>query len=74
VQLWSSLESVFTTGDIAKQLPAESKKFVKIDKEWLRVMTRAEEVRNVTATLTNGSLRYAWGRRSTGAVWFIVLS
>jgi len=41
-QLWCSLESVFTGGDIAKQMPVQAKKFNKVDKEWAKVMAKAE--------------------------------
>jgi dynein heavy chain len=57
-QLWSSLESVFSGGDIAKQLPVESKKFIRIDKDWLRIMNRAEEMRNAVAAASSELLRY----------------
>ena len=42
-QLWCSLESVFTGGDIAKQMPVEAKKFNKIDKEFSKIMAKAQE-------------------------------
>ena len=35
--------SVFTSGDIAKQMPTESKIFKGIDKQWLKIMERANE-------------------------------
>lgn len=41
--LWTSLESVFTGGDIAKQMPIEAKKFVKIDKDWSKAMIKGAE-------------------------------
>ena len=41
-QLWCSLESVFTGGDIAKQMPVQAKKFNKVDKEWGKIMATAQ--------------------------------
>jgi dynein heavy chain len=41
--LWTNLVSVFTSGDISKQMPTMSKKFKVIDKQWLKIMERAAE-------------------------------
>ena len=41
--MWTSLESVFTGGDIAKQMPLEAKKFAKVDKDWIKIMAKAVE-------------------------------
>lgn len=45
--LWISLESVFTGGDIAKQMPLEAKKFSKIDKEFCKIMDKSKDTHNV---------------------------
>jgi dynein heavy chain len=55
--LWTSLVSVFTGGDIAKQMPTEAKKFAKIHKDWLKLMERANEQRNVIQCSTNDMLK-----------------
>eukprot|EP00596_Hydrurales_sp_CCMP1899_P003886 CAMPEP_0119049504 /NCGR_PEP_ID=MMETSP1177-20130426/64964_1 /TAXON_ID=2985 /ORGANISM="Ochromonas sp, Strain CCMP1899" /LENGTH=452 /DNA_ID=CAMNT_0007026809 /DNA_START=96 /DNA_END=1450 /DNA_ORIENTATION=- len=51
--LWTSLESVFLGGDIAKQMPFEAKKFVKINKDWEKLMGRANETKLVVACCSN---------------------
>ena len=56
-QLWSSLESVFSSGDIAKQMPAESKKFARVDKEWAKLMTQAAEVKLVLPATNSEQLK-----------------
>ena len=55
--MWCSLESVFTGGDIAKQMPMEAKKFAKIDKEWAKIMAKAYETQLVTEAAANEILR-----------------
>jgi len=55
--MWCSLESVFTGGDIAKQMPMEAKKFGKIDKEWQKVMAKAYDTQLVVEASSNEILR-----------------
>ena len=55
--LWTSLESVFLGGDIAKQMPLEAKKFQKINKDWEKLMIRSSEVKLVIACCSNELLR-----------------
>ena len=45
--MWMYLEAVFTSGDIAKQMPLEAKRFQNIDKNWEKMMAKAFETRNV---------------------------
>jgi dynein heavy chain len=57
--LWCSLESVFTGGDIAKQLPMEAKKFGKVDKDWVKIMAKATETVLVVPSCANELLHNA---------------
>ncbi|CAN0407305.1 unnamed protein product, partial [Ascophyllum nodosum] len=54
--LWTSLESVFMGGDIAKQMPTEARKFVRIDKDWSKIMSKAEGTRKVTTCCASKTL------------------
>jgi dynein heavy chain len=51
--MWTSLESVFMGGDIAKQMPLEAKKFNKVDKDWIKIMQKAVETGSVVACCKN---------------------
>ncbi len=51
--MWCALESVFTGGDIAKQMPKVAKKFAKVDKAWAKIMINASECRNVVNSCTD---------------------
>ena len=55
--MWCALESVFTGGDIAKQMPKEAKKFSKVDKDWAKIMTKASECRFVVPCCADELLR-----------------
>jgi dynein heavy chain len=55
--MWCALESVFTGGDIAKQMPKEAKKFSKVDKSWAKIMINASECRNVVDACADELLR-----------------
>lgn len=59
--LWTNLVSVFTSRDIAKQMPQDSKKFMQMDKLWRKIMERANEQTNVIACCTNDILKNSLG-------------
>lgn len=46
-KLWTSLEPVFTGGDIAKQMPIQAKQFAGIDKTWMKCMEKSFETKRV---------------------------
>ena len=55
--LWTNLVAVFTGGDIAKAMPTETKKFKGINLQWLKIMERAKEQKNVIQCCQNDILR-----------------
>lgn len=55
--MWSSLESVFLGGDIARQMPRVASKFAKLDKDWQRLMLTAQEKGFVVDCCANEVLR-----------------
>jgi len=59
--LWTNLVSVFTSGDIAKNLPTEANLFKAIDKIWLKNMERAFETKNVVSCCQNELLKSSLG-------------
>lgn len=63
---WTNLVSVFSGGDIAKQMPAEAKKFKIIDKRWMKIMENAAETRNVISCCTNEILKSSLGDLQEG--------
>lgn len=40
---WMYLEAIFTSEDISRQLPVEAKKYGTMERNWRRIMKRAEE-------------------------------
>lgn len=64
--LWTNLVSVFSGGDIARQMPQESKKFKAIDKRWMKIMENANESRNVVSCCTNDILKSSLGDLQEG--------
>jgi dynein heavy chain len=60
--LWTNLVSVFTSGDIARNLPTEAKLFKQIDKIWLKNMERAFETKNVIQCCQNELLKSSLGQ------------
>jgi dynein heavy chain len=55
--MWSSLEGVFLSGDIARQMPRVATRFQKIDKDWQRMMATAQERGFVVECCANEILR-----------------
>ncbi|KAG7485670.1 dynein heavy chain 6, axonemal [Solea senegalensis] len=53
---WLYLESIFLAADIKRQLPAESKMFLKVDKSWKEIMARVKKRPNALNAATQPDL------------------
>ncbi|XP_026216049.1 dynein heavy chain 6, axonemal isoform X2 [Anabas testudineus] len=53
---WLYLESIFLAPDIKRQLPAESKMFLKVDKSWKEIMARVKKMPNALKAATQPDL------------------
>ena len=56
-QLWCALEPVFTSGDIARQNPKQAKRFLKVDKDFEKLMAKAATTSTVVGCCANQLLR-----------------
>ena len=48
--MWLYMEAVFAGGDIARQLPQETKRFQNIDKQFMKIVKQTEESPNIIQT------------------------
>ncbi|XP_037101848.1 dynein heavy chain 6, axonemal [Syngnathus acus] len=53
---WLYLESIFLAPDIKRQLPAESKMFLKVDKSWKAIMAKVKKMPNALKAATQPNL------------------
>ncbi|XP_072318696.1 dynein axonemal heavy chain 6 [Eucyclogobius newberryi] len=53
---WLYLESIFLDPDIKRQLPKESKMFLKVDKSWKMIMSRVKKMPNALRAATQPHL------------------
>nr|Q39575.1 RecName: Full=Dynein gamma chain, flagellar outer arm [Chlamydomonas reinhardtii]7KZM_C Chain C, Dynein gamma chain, flagellar outer arm [Chlamydomonas reinhardtii]7KZN_C Chain C, Dynein gamma chain, flagellar outer arm [Chlamydomonas reinhardtii]7KZO_C Chain C, Dynein gamma chain, flagellar outer arm [Chlamydomonas reinhardtii]8GLV_AD Chain AD, Dynein gamma chain, flagellar outer arm [Chlamydomonas reinhardtii]8GLV_AX Chain AX, Dynein gamma chain, flagellar outer arm [Chlamydomonas reinhar len=54
--MWQYMEAVFSGGDIVKQLPQEAKRFLNIDKNFMKIVSNALETQNVINTCFGNEL------------------
>ncbi|XP_070710496.1 dynein axonemal heavy chain 6 [Pempheris klunzingeri] len=62
---WLYLESIFLAPDIKRQLPAESKMFLKVDKSWKSIMAKVNMLPNALKAATQPDLLETFKHNNT---------
>nr|XP_029134611.1 dynein heavy chain 6, axonemal [Labrus bergylta] len=62
---WLYLESIFLAPDIKRQLPAESKMFLMVDKSWKEIMAKAHKMPNALKAATQPDLLETFQHNNT---------
>ena len=65
---WLYLESIFSAPDIQRQLPAEAKMFLTVDKSWKEVMRKVHRLPNALRAATQP------GECSRRSNWILIFS
>lgn len=65
---WLYLESIFSAPDIQRQLPAEAKMFLTVDKSWKEVMRKVHRLPNALRAATQP------GECSSRGNWILIFS
>lgn len=55
---WLYLESIFSAPDIQRQLPAEAKMFMTVDKSWKEIMRKVYRLPNALRAATQPGKQY----------------
>ncbi|XP_029949300.1 dynein heavy chain 6, axonemal [Salarias fasciatus] len=62
---WLYLESIFLAPDIKRQLPAESKMFLKVDRSWKKIMAQVKRLPNALRIATQPDLLETFQNNNT---------
>lgn len=54
---WLYLESIFNAPDIQRQLPAEAKMFLQVDKSWKEIMRKVNRLPNALRAATQPGIK-----------------
>lgn len=62
---WLYLESIFSAPDIQRQLPAEAKMFLQVDKSWKEIMRKVNRLPNALRAATQPGIKQKFKNKKT---------